>query len=202
MTNGKLPNIEHFDSKAEVSKYAAASGLPTTYFLAGCYMDNFPAMFRAADDDNNSNNNQPKTTWTLSIPLSPAGHIPLFSPRDDTGKFVKGIVARRDALLGADVRAATARYSPADLLDGWRAAFPGTPAAVRHVPDDQHVALLRGLGLPPHGAVELNENFRLMDGAFDYYGGKPLSLDVLVDGDRPTTWTEFAKKNPAFKDLV
>jgi hypothetical protein len=37
VTGGKLTKVHHFDAKAEIARYAAASGVPTTYFLPGLY---------------------------------------------------------------------------------------------------------------------------------------------------------------------
>ena len=42
MSDGKLSHMHHFDSKAEVEEYTREIGVPSSFFYAGCFMNNFP----------------------------------------------------------------------------------------------------------------------------------------------------------------
>lgn len=46
VSGGKLPNVPHFDGKAEVEEYINAIGVPATFFLAGFYMSNLKMFMK------------------------------------------------------------------------------------------------------------------------------------------------------------
>lgn len=192
LTNGKLPHVYHFDSKALVEDYVRELGLPSTYFMPGFFMANLPGgMIRQLPPNND---------WTLALPVPEDAPFPVFDAAEDTGKWVKAIVLQREKLLGKQVYAASAYLTPLEIIAGFKKAFPqaGATASFFSTSHEQFVGALTGSGMPEFAAVELLENMRLMaEGG--YFGGKDLSLDILED--KPTTWEEHLKKNPATKDL-
>lgn len=182
----------HFDSKAMVEDYVRGLAIPATFFMPGFFMANLPGgMMRQLPPNND---------WTLALPVPEDAPFPVFDAAEDTGKWVKAIVLNRDELLGKQVYAATAYLTPKEIVAGFKKAFPeaGATASFFSTSHEQFIGALTGTGMPEFAAVEMLENMRLMaEGG--YFGGKELSLDILED--KPTTWEEHLKKNPATKEL-
>jgi uncharacterized protein YbjT (DUF2867 family) len=44
LSNGALPNVEHFDGKAAVAEYIRGLNVPTTSFVPGFYISNLKSM--------------------------------------------------------------------------------------------------------------------------------------------------------------
>ncbi|KAK7743601.1 hypothetical protein SLS53_004136 [Cytospora paraplurivora] len=193
LTDGKLPNVYHFDSKAIVEDYIRELGIPATFFLPGFYMSNIPGnMMRQLPPDN---------AWTLALPVPETAPFPLIA-EEDFGKWVKAIVLKRDepGVLGRRVYAASAYVTAREIVETFKRAFPeaGRTARFLSVPHDQYLKTLTGFGLPQFAADELLENMRLMDEG-GYFGGEELTHDILED--KLTTWEEFIRKSPVFKGL-
>ncbi|KAI3395717.1 hypothetical protein diail_940 [Diaporthe ilicicola] len=192
LTKGKLPHVYHFDSKAMVEDYVRELGVPATFFMPGLFMSNIPGgMLRPLP---------PNDEWTLALPVPEDAPFPLFDAAEDTGKWVKAIVLKRDELLGRQVYAATAYVTAAEIVAGFKRVFPEAGATARFLSTshEQFLGAMTGAGMPEFAAVEMLENMRLLaEGG--YFGGKELSLDILED--EPTTWEEHLKKHPATKDL-
>ena len=76
-SNGRLKNVPHFDSKADIEKYIRASGLPSTFVLPGYFMSNYSQMLRKGDDG----------TYQLFYPVDgKKARFPLFDAAHDTGE--------------------------------------------------------------------------------------------------------------------
>ncbi len=199
-TKGKLSKVYHFDSKAKVEEYVRSIGLPAIFFMPGLYMSNIPGNMLRPGAAGTSD------PWKLSFPGDgEASLVPIFDVTD-TGKFIKGIVLHRRRLLGHRIPCATAYASPRQLLDEFRSAYPkaGRGAELVRVPDDAYLAALKGHGMPEFAAEELLQNMQLLGAEpGGYYGGTDLAEahSILDEGDRPTTWVDFMRKTPLFKDL-
>lgn len=75
ISSGRLPNVSHFDSKAEVEAYIRASGVPATFVLPGMFMMNFFKSLKKQDD-----------TYTLAWPVDlDKTQVPLLDVVDDIG---------------------------------------------------------------------------------------------------------------------
>lgn len=195
MTNGKLPHVYHFDSKAMVEDYVREIGLPATFFMPGFFMSNIPGgMMRPLPPNNN---------WTLALPVPETAPFPMFDA-EDTGKWVKAIVLKRDepGMLGRQVYAATNYSTPTEILKTFKAIFPeaGATAGFFSTPHDKFLEGLAGMGMPDFAAEEMLENMRLMDEG-GYFGGAPLDESHAILEDKLTTWEEHMKKATAFADL-
>lgn len=192
VTNGKLPHVYHFDSKALVEDYVRELETPSTFLMPGFFMANLPGgMIRQLPPNND---------WTLALPVPEDAPFPVFDAGEDTGKWVKAIVLQRERLLGKQVYAATAYLTPLEIIAGFKKVFPGAGASASFfsTSHEQFLGALTGSGMPEFAAVEMLENMRLMaEGG--YFGGKDLSLDILED--KPTTWEQHLRKSPATKDL-
>ncbi|OIW24042.1 NmrA-domain-containing protein [Coniochaeta ligniaria NRRL 30616] len=194
LSNGKLPHVYHFDSKAEVESYAREVGIPATFFMPGFYMSNFPGgVFRQSPQNNNA--------WTLALPVPETAVVPMFDPAD-TGKYIKAAVLHRDEVLGRHILGATSYMTLGEIVDAFRKAYPeaGKTAGYAELPHDLYVKILTGTGMPEFAAVELLENMRLLK-EYGYYGGESLDETHKLVEDKLTTWEEFMRKAPAFKDL-
>ncbi len=84
----------------------------------------------------------------------------------------------------------------------FKKTFPeaGKTAKYAELPHDLYVKILTGVGMPEFAAVELLENMRLLE-EYGYYGGESLDETHKLVEDKLTTWEDFMKKAPAFKDL-
>ena len=194
VTNGKLANVHHFDAKAKVEDYVRELGIPATFFMPGMYVTFFLS-------GGSLRQNSPSEPWTLSLPGPIDAQLPLFYPPDG-GKWIKAIVLKRSELLGKNVRAATEYYTPAQIVEDFTKTFPeaGKGAKYNELPHEVFVNILKSTGMPEFGAVELLENMRLTyEGG--YYGGAPLSHEILDPEDKLTTWSEYLKKHSPVKDL-
>lgn len=194
LTNGKLSQVFHFDSKARVEKYIRELGIPATFFLPGFFMSNLPGgMFRQTPPENN---------WTLALPVpADTAKFPMFDTAD-SGKWLKAIVLNRDKLLGKQVFAATNYMTPTEIVDEFKKAFPeaGKTASFFSVPHDMYINILTSNGMPEFAAKELLENMRLMEEG-GYYGHASLDESHSILEDELTTWEEYMKKAPAFAEL-
>ena len=177
-----------------MEEYVREQGIPATFFMPGFYMSNLPGqMFRQSPENNNA--------WTLALPIPETAIAPLFDTAD-TGKYIKAAILHREELLGKRILGATEYKTMSDLVDEFKKVYPeaGATAGYFNVPHDMYVKILTGTGMPEFAAVELLENMRLLD-EFGYYGGESLDETHKLVDDKLTTWEEFMKKAPAFKDL-
>lgn len=49
LSNGALPNVEHFDGKAEIDAYIRELGVPMTSFVPGFYMSNLKSAMQTVN---------------------------------------------------------------------------------------------------------------------------------------------------------
>lgn len=188
LTNGALPDVYHFDSKAAVESYVRELGLDASFFLAGFYMPNLkgPQGLRPGEDG----------VWTFSlVGCPPDAPLPLFNP-EDTGKFVKGMIANWDEVKGKRVLGATAYETCQEVVDKFKEMFPeaGKTAKYLQMPDEVFEAQMKGAGYPEFAVKELHQNLRLC-AEFGYFGGASLDWSQSYVEEPLTTWKEFAKKS-------
>ena len=173
LSNGKYPNVEHFDSKANVEQYIRDQNIPATFFLPGFYMSNIPGqMLRPSP---------PENYWTLAMPAPEDTPAPLFDVADDTGKFVKAILTHREQVLGKQIYAATDYYTWADVLNTFKELKPeaGKNAKFVQLSKEQYKGALASMGMPPKAQEELYENMAFMHD-FGYYGKASLDESHAV----------------------
>lgn len=157
-------------------------------------MSNFPGgMFRQSPPDN---------AWALSLPIPASSPVPLLATAEDTGKFVKAMLLNREKVLGKQILGATKYYTLEDLVAEFKAAYPeaGKTARYNELPHEMFKSIMGMMGQSEHAAEELLQNMRLLN-EFGYYGGASLDESLAILDEKPTTWTEFMKNYPAFKEL-
>jgi len=195
VSGGKLPNVYHFDSKADVEEYIRSIGIPASFFLPGFYMSNFDGMGLLSRSDEDG-------AWTLALPVSPKAIFPLFDVTD-TGKYVKTIVLNRDKLLGDRFLASTEYLTAQEVLDTFKAVYPeaGKTAKFFQLPREVFEAVNKQKGMPDFVILEMYENFALLE-EFGYYGGADLGATHELVQDHLTTWKEYISKAKKFEGLA
>ncbi|KAI4161189.1 MAG: hypothetical protein LQ342_005085 [Letrouitia transgressa] len=194
LTNGKFPNVYHFDSKANIESYIRSLGIPSSSFMPGFYMSNLETMFNPSPE--------PPNAYTLALPMPPTTPLPFFDAADDTGKYVKAMVMKRDQVLGKRVLAAT-NYYPAEDVPKIFAQVKkeaGKGAQFVRLDKDTYKGFLTQAGMPEFAAQELYENMAFMD-EFGYYGKESLAWSLSLLDEKPTSLAEYFTKAPKFKDL-
>ncbi|WRT63446.1 uncharacterized protein IL334_000351 [Kwoniella shivajii] len=194
-TNGKLSNIEHFDTKAAVEEYIRSIDLPASFYLPGFYMSNIPGQALRKDDSTGK--------YVFQLPIQSDAKIPVIDIENDTGKFVKSILLNRDATIGKHIYGASAYLSPQDIVDGFVKAFSkdGQGASFKIQDDNEYKGVLAYFGMPEKVQVELLENMHLLNPEFGYYAGADLTESHSILTDELTSWSDYVKASPAFKDL-
>ncbi|KAL8655907.1 MAG: hypothetical protein Q9210_000608 [Variospora velana] len=194
LSNGVLPGVVHFDGKADVEDYIRSLGIPASFFHAGFYMSNLPGQSLRDMGDGN---------WALAMPNPADAPIPLFDAAADTGKFVKAMFLNHEKLLGKSIYGATAYYTPTQIVDEFKELFPNTGKKMgfSQLPGDVFKSIVGSTtGAPEPIQEALLQNMRLLK-EFGYYGGDKLEPNLAILTEKPTTWKEFAKKEPLFAGL-
>lgn len=174
ITNGELPNVSHFEGKAEIEQYIRDSGVPATFVLPGLFMQGLSGGLIKKNGD----------VYTLALPIDPEkAKIPVFDVVADTGKFVKVVVKTYPKTIGKRILMATDYLSPRQLTDEIAQTF-GVKAAAVQLPEDTFKSFL-----PPPVAQELLENMLVMDRE-GYFGGESLDESHSLLEDKVTSWKE------------
>lgn len=106
ITNGKLHNLHHFDSKAMVEEYITSLAIPASFVLPGYFMSNLPGAIRPSLDGSN---------YTVRQMFEPTTEIPMLDVPRDFGKFVAAGLANPSAMLGKHTLAASGWFTPLDV---------------------------------------------------------------------------------------
>ncbi|KAK9358132.1 hypothetical protein V1504DRAFT_442376 [Lipomyces starkeyi] len=145
-TNGALPNVPHFDGKAEIEKYIRASGVPATFVLPGYFMSNLISSLKEKEDG----------SYQMVLPISDAARFPLFDVVNDTGKFVAAVIKNRSSVLGKRIYEAAASWTQIPV-DQWKKFLP--PAAAQEILENN--LLLEGPGY--YAGADLKESYHLLE---------------------------------------
>ncbi|KAH8754584.1 hypothetical protein F5883DRAFT_573157 [Diaporthe sp. PMI_573] len=191
LTSGALSNIEHFDSKAEVSTYAetekAKTGMWVTHFMPGYFMQNLKSGIMKDPQTGVSTMSAPWTATTT--------HLPLLDIVADTGKYVTGALVAGSAANGKFIQGVSQWTTPAEVVSTI-SEVTGSKVVFQEIPQDVWQGFLP---LPPHAKQELGENMALIRD-YSYYGkdspSKQSESDAFiraVKGQKLTSLAEFAK---------
>ncbi|PYH47108.1 NmrA/HSCARG family protein [Aspergillus saccharolyticus JOP 1030-1] len=180
ISNGRLPNVSHFDGKAEIEQYIRDSGIAATFVLAGLYMSNFFEMLNKQGDN-----------YVLAWPVDmEKAQVPLFDPAEDTGKFVKAAIKHFPSSVNQRILAADDYYSPGRIVKEFE-EVTGHKAQTATIPGDVFKSFLAA-----PMAQEILENVLLLEDP-GYYAGESLapSRALLDESDKPTSWKEFVARH-------
>ena len=175
VSKGKYRNVHHFDGKAEIEEYIKSIGVPATFFMPGFYMSNVPTMLMRP----NPQSEEHEQVMVLPIPSNCP--VPFLEAADDTGKFVKAILKKRDQLLGKRIHAATDYYTFEQVIETFKEVKPqaGKGAHYVEIPPDQFINMLKSAGQSDMGALEFCENLQFMP-EFGYFGKVDLGPSLAV----------------------
>jgi hypothetical protein len=129
--------------------------------------------------------------YTLAMPIPTTSHVPLLDTENDTGKFVKGMMLNQAKVEGKRILGATAYYSPAQIIEQFKAAKPedSKGAVAIEIPAEAFKGFLAKTGAPPPIQEEMLQNMQLMaDGGFGYYGGESLDFSHSVSPTMSLLW--------------
>ena len=131
----------------------------------------------------------PDNDWALALPMDPETPIPFIDVAADTGKFVKGILTHRDKLLGKQVYASVAYYTPNEIVATFAELYPesGKKAKYVQVSKDDYTGGLTSTGMAEKVAEELYENMVFMY-EFGYFGKASLDESLAVRHYLPLLW--------------
>lgn len=178
VTNGRLPNVSHFDGKAEVEDYIRMSGIPCTFVQPGLFMQNFLQQMFYKNDDG---------SYTLNMVSDPQkAQVPLFNPAADNGKFVKAAIKNKPS--GKRILAATT-YATPEIIAKEFGEVVGKPTHYNRLDEATFKSFL-----PEPVQQEMYENMVLMEQE-GYYGGGSLEDSLALLDEKPTTWKEFVAEN-------
>lgn len=197
-SKGLLQEVHHFDAKARVDDYIKGLGIPTTYYLPGLYMSNFPGK--------EIRRNPEAGVYELCLPVATDTKIPLLATEYDTGKFVKAILLNRDETLGKRILGAEKYYSVSELMETFAQVKPvdGRGARAVAVTEKGYKDRLARAGIPHFIREELVQGWKLNDtaaGGPGYYGGSGLEESQGILDERLMSWKEYLQKTPKLKDL-
>jgi hypothetical protein len=141
-------------------------------------MSNFSQMFNRGEDG----------VYNFALPISENAEFPLFDVAEDTGKFTNAILKNAGKLNGKQVLAATAYYTPKQIVADFEQAS-GNKMRYIQISGEQFKSYL-----PEFMAEEMLENHVLLD-TEGYYGGEGLEESLELLEGKPVTWKQFVKKS-------
>ena len=193
LTDGVLPGIDHFMSKAEIAEYLEQTkgGMWTTYTMPALFMSGFQDFVSKGPDG----------TPTLAIPWKPDTPLAVIDIVHDMGKFVLGALEKGQAADGKYVQVVSEWLTTQQLVDTLQ-SVTGKTVKFWETPRD----VFKGFLSPNMGdfaAEELTQNMELIRD-FWYYGvgtdkKQAESNEFVAKGLKLTTFREFAELTQPFK---
>ncbi|CAN9080074.1 unnamed protein product [Alternaria alternata] len=190
LTNGALTNVEHFDSKAEVSDYAETqkkkTGMWVTHFMPGYFMQNLKSTI----------NKDPATGASMmTLPWDATStHIPLIDIVSDAGKYVAGALVLGAGADGARIQAVSQWATPNEVATTV-SKVTGDNVTFMEVPKD----VWEGYLPLPHAKTEIGENMVLIKD-YSYYGNDAPAKQheynkyvEAISGQSLTSFEDFVK---------
>ena len=160
LTDGKLPNIDHFVAKARVSEYVeerkGSQGLWATHYMPAFFMSNFKTFI----------NKGPDGAPTMALPWQADTPLGLVDIAVDTGKYVVGALEAGAAADGQWIQGVSEWTTPQGVCDV--ISQGGTAVKFAEIPRDT----FKGFLAPKMGDVvaeEMTQNMELIRD-YHYYG--------------------------------
>jgi uncharacterized protein YbjT (DUF2867 family) len=190
LSNGKYKNVDHYDGKAAVTEYAAASGVPTAVVQAGFYASNFLSMTAPRKQEDGS--------YTVYLPVdAKAMVLPIIDMESDYGLFVRQAIESPSFGAGSEVYSSGELISLADVL-AQLSEITGKKINYQQLSDD---AFKAALPFPDAVKVEVLEMFKYQE-EFGYFGKKDLAASKKDLSRAPRTWAQYAKATDWSKVLA
>ncbi|KAJ7685945.1 hypothetical protein B0H17DRAFT_1072960 [Mycena rosella] len=182
-TNGRFTLAQFCDSKAAVTAYARASGVPLALAKPGFFATNILAAFYALKP-------QGDDTYLFTLPISGATRVPLMDPAHDYGLYVQAAIESPELGAGSEVRGG--QMISLEEIVAQLSQVCGKKITYKQVEREAWMA-----AFPPSAkfmAPILGDMFQTFE-AVGFFGGKlPTNTDMLARS--PRTWMETLEAIP------
>jgi len=189
LSNGKLTNVQHCDSKAAITHHAEKVGIPFTQVQAGMYMQNFSGNVSAP-------RKQPDGSFVVALPIPPETLLPLVDIVNDYGLWVREAIESprvQQSENGAVVSAIGHPLAAAEVVKQL-AEITGKKITFVQLTGDQFKAGATASGLPEYVAQDL---FEMFSGFVEFHDfgnlGESYATSLKNLARPPHTWAEFVK---------
>ncbi|KAJ7162696.1 NAD(P)-binding protein [Mycena crocata] len=179
LSGGKATHVYHYDSKAVVTAYGRACGVPFVDVQAGLYTTNFfniPAWLLK----------QAEGSFAISWPVKPSMLWPIIDAARDYGLFVRAALEAEVFPDGGEVVAHGEMIS-SEGMAAQIAQTTGKKVVFAQISVEQFAQNHAAAGMPADLVV-------MMTDLFTFYRENGWAVKNGTDGlaRRPTTWAEFA----------
>ncbi|KAJ7310030.1 NAD(P)-binding protein [Mycena albidolilacea] len=187
LTNGRFSLAQFCDSKAEVTAYARASGVPLAIAMPGFGAFNIPIAHYALK-------RQEDGSYLFTLPISGATRVPLSDTAHDFGLYVQAAIESPALGPGSEVRAG--RIISLDEIVAQFAQVSGKKIVYKQVDRESWI---EGFAPPVKflGPI-LGDMFQTFEAA-GFFGPK-LPTDEHILARKPRSWLEALEATP--KELL
>ncbi|KAF7373239.1 NmrA domain-containing protein [Mycena sanguinolenta] len=212
ISGGKYSLVGHFDSKAQVTEYGRASGVPFVDVQAGFYasnfLGNFPLIVKEPDGTycsisfnsdfdpsaraRLSSASSAKTKiapYVLPWPVRPTTVVPLIDMDNDYGLYVRRVL-ELPVFPDGSVVCTTSEDIAVGEITHQLSQVSGKKIVFKQITAEDATKNFIASGIPPAITADLVEGMQFHD-EFGYYGGRATTREGLAQPTR--TFTEFAK---------
>ncbi|KAF7326415.1 NmrA domain-containing protein [Mycena venus] len=182
VSNGKYPNVHHFNGKGEITEYGRASGIPFVNVQSGWYAINFWKL----------NGMKPKKvedgTYVLALPVGPQTLLPVIDTPNDYGLFVREAIESPEFGAGSEVLTSGEDITIGDMISQL-SEITGKKIVYSRISDEDFTT---ATGLPPSVALEVLESLKYHEEC-GYYAGKTTEASRRHLARPTRTWADFVK---------
>ncbi|KAG9031684.1 hypothetical protein FRB95_002423 [Tulasnella sp. JGI-2019a] len=186
-SKGRLNAVWTFDSKAEITEYLRASGVPFSLVPAAGYLSNLFGGGPLALTK------QPDGSYVMRRPCSPKTLAYIVDIPRDYGMYVRAAIENPGMGPGSEVLSGTLT-SYEDMLANI-SQLTGKKYVFRQVDREEFNGIVTGAGLPPSLADMLYEMHKFIS-EFGYYGDKDVAANHKAAGIVAPTIMEMLRNQP------
>ncbi|KAF7322758.1 hypothetical protein HMN09_00054800 [Mycena chlorophos] len=182
LSSGKYVNVGHFESKARVTKYGFASGVPFVDIQAAGYTNVVATLAKPTKVG--------EAKWVQFSPMRADAKVPIIDAERDYGLWVRKAIEADEFPNGQTWGAVGETIEPAEQMKQL-AEVTGKDVTFTEVSTDTFAQGVASHGLPPHIVLAVKEVFSSI-GEFGYF-----SKDTIISheglGRKPRTWKEYVE---------
>ncbi|KAJ7186696.1 NAD(P)-binding protein [Mycena filopes] len=182
VSNGKYPNVHHFNGKGEITEYGRQSGIPFVNVQSGWYASNFAKI------DGMKPKKQADGSFVLALPVGPQTLLPVLDTKSDYGLFVQEAIESPEFGAGSEVLTSGEDITVGEMVSQL-AEITGKKIAFARIGDDE---FLKATGLPPSVALEVLESLKYHEEC-GYYAGKTTDASRRHLARPTRTWADFVR---------
>ncbi|KAK7002205.1 NAD(P)-binding protein [Favolaschia claudopus] len=190
LSSGRIPNVKFFDSKAIITEYARASGIPLAIVQAGYYASNIldicamGSALRPQDDG----------SFVFSLPMKGSTLLPVIDVERDYGLYVRAVIEEPGFGAGCEVLSGRLT-SMEDMIAGLGEAT-GKKITYRQITREEFVNVFPFKAM----AIPLADMYQAYE-QIGYYGKKPVT-DENILARKIRSWGEFLEATPDLAHFV